>query len=62
MINVVYVNTALSAVQIKKLEKDKLIPEDKSFAVQKEIQKETDSFVSQVDEALKHKEAEIHEV
>jgi len=48
--------------QIKKLEKDKAIPEDKSFAVQKEIQKVTDSFVGQVDEALKHKEVEIHQV
>lgn len=47
---------------VKKLEKTKVIPEDASHAAQKEIQKATDSFVAQVDEALKQKEAEIHAI
>jgi ribosome recycling factor len=47
---------------IKKLEKAKTLPEDLSHATQKEIQKVTDSFIAQIDEALKHKEAEIHEI
>jgi len=47
---------------VKKLEKEKSIPEDASHASQKEIQKITDSFVKQVDDALKNKEAEIHEI
>jgi len=48
--------------QIKKLEKFKVIPEDRSHACQKEIQKITDKFIAQIDEALKHKEAEIHAI
>ena len=48
--------------QIKKIEKSKQIPEDKSHACQKEIQKITDKFITQVDEALKHKESEIHAI
>ena len=48
--------------QIKKLEKSKVVPEDMSHGSQKEIQKLTDGFISQVDEALKHKEAEIHAI
>ena len=48
--------------QIKKIEKAKTIPEDKSFACQKDIQKITDKYISSVDEALKHKEAEIHKI
>lgn len=48
--------------QVKKLEKDKAIPEDQSHASQKEIQKMTDSFVAQVDGALKAKEEEIHSI
>ena len=47
---------------IKKLEKEKAIPEDASHISQKEVQKITDSFISQVDEALKNKEAEIHSI
>ncbi len=46
--------------QIKKLEKSKVLAEDLSHAAQKEIQKFTDKFVSEVDDALKHKEQEIH--
>lgn len=48
--------------QIKKMEKEKAIPEDDSHITQKEIQKITDQFISQVDEALKHKESEIHAI
>lgn len=48
--------------QVKRLEKSKVLPEDMSHAAQKEIQKITDGFISQVDEALKKKEAEIHEI
>lgn len=48
--------------QIKKLEKAKTISEDLSHSSQKEIQKFTDQFIAQVDEALKHKEAEIHSI
>lgn len=48
--------------KIKKLEKGKSIPEDASHSGQKEIQKHTDKFVSDVDEALKHKEQEIHAI
>lgn len=47
---------------VKKLEKAKSIPEDASHGAQKEIQKITDRCVSQVDEALKHKEEEIHKI
>ncbi|MBN1687470.1 MAG: ribosome recycling factor [Candidatus Omnitrophica bacterium] len=48
--------------QVKKMEKAKTIPEDNSHSAQKEIQKLTDGFVEQVDEALKRKEAEINEI
>ncbi len=48
--------------QVKKLEKSKVIPEDMSHSSQKEIQKVTDKFIAQVDEALKHKETEIHAI
>jgi ribosome recycling factor len=47
---------------VKKFEKAKTLPEDISHTAQKEIQKITDSFIAQVDEALKHKEVEIHEI
>ena len=47
---------------VKKFEKNKAIPEDISHTTQKEIQKATDSFIAQVDEALKHKETEIHAI
>jgi len=48
--------------QTKKLEKTKIISEDDSHVVQKDIQKMTDKFIAEVDEALKHKEAEIHSI
>lgn len=48
--------------QVKKLEKGKTIPEDISHGTQKEIQKITDQFIAQIEEALKHKETEIHSI
>lgn len=47
---------------VKKFEKAKAVPEDISHTTQKEIQKVTDSFISQVEESLKHKESEIHAI
>ncbi len=56
-------NTRHEAIeQVKKLEKAKTVPEDLSNASQKEVQKFTDQFIAQVDEALKHKETEIHSI
>ncbi len=56
-------NTRHEAIeQVKKLEKAKTVPEDMSHVSQKEIQKFTDQFIAQVDEALKHKETEIHSI
>lgn len=46
-------------VKIKKLEK---LPEDEKTRAEKEIQKHTDDHIKQIDEILKHKEAEIMEV
>ena len=48
--------------QVKKMEKAKTLPEDVSHGTQKEIQKMTDGFTTQIDESLKHKEAEIHAI
>ena len=48
--------------QVKKLEKAKQVPEDVSHSSQKDIQKITDSFVAQIDEAYKQKESEIHAI
>ena len=47
---------------VKKGEKAKAIPEDMSHTAQKDIQKITDGFIAQVEEALKHKETEIHAI
>ena len=47
---------------MKKGEKAKEISEDESRTVQKEIQKVTDELTTKIDESLKHKEAELHEV
>ena len=56
-------NTRHEAIEhVKKQEKAKTVPEDISHATQKEIQKITDSFTAQIDEALKHKESEIHAI
>ncbi len=48
--------------QIKKLEKAKTLPEDMSHSLQKDVQKFTDAYIAQIDESLKHKETEIHEI
>lgn len=48
--------------KIKKLEKEKTATEDDVARMQKEIQKQTDKFVGEVDAALKKKEDEIHEI
>ncbi len=45
--------------KVKKLEK---VPEDEKTRAEKEIQKLTDEHIKQIDELLKHKEAEIMEV
>jgi ribosome recycling factor len=45
--------------KVKKLEK---VPEDEKTRAEKEVQKLTDEHIKQVDELLKHKEAEIMEV
>ena len=47
--------------EIKKLEKEKTISEDASFKAQEDIQRTTDSFVTQVDDVQKDKEKEIRE-
>lgn len=47
---------------IKKLEKNGDISEDESRRVQSEVQEQTDDFINQIDELLKHKEKEIMEV
>ena len=45
--------------KIKKLEKDKIITEDESKKAQDEVQKQTDTGVSQIDDMVKNKEAEL---
>lgn len=45
--------------RVKKLDK---VPEDEKTRAEKEIQKHTDEHIKQVEELLKHKEAEIMEV
>ena len=49
---------------VKKLEKDKKAPlsEDAAKKALEQVQKITDEFVKEVDEALKHKDAEIMHV
>jgi ribosome recycling factor len=48
--------------ELKKLEKDEHLSEDNAKKFHTEIQKLTDSYISKVDEVLKHKENEIMEV
>jgi ribosome recycling factor len=48
--------------QIKKRQKDGEIAEDASRREQDEIQKLTDKYIAQLEELLKHKEAEVMEV
>lgn len=48
--------------QLKKLEKDKKVPEDMRFKSQDEIQKLTDKYIAEIDKLLSDKEKEILEV
>jgi len=48
--------------KIKKLEKDKVIPEDESFKSIEEIQKLTDKHIKEIDQLLSNKEKELMEV
>ena len=47
---------------IKKLEKDKEIPEDDSHKAQDNIQKLTDDFIEQINTIQEHKEQEVLEI
>jgi ribosome recycling factor len=47
---------------IKKLETDKMIPEDERFKTQEEIQKVTDKFMAELENLLKEKEKELTEI
>lgn len=47
---------------LRKLEKENVITEDELRINQDNVQKETDSFIAQIDELAKNKEAEIMEV
>ncbi len=47
---------------VKKLEKSGDVSEDESHRVQEKIQKQTDRFISEIDELLEAKEKEIMEV
>lgn len=47
---------------VRKLEKDKLIPEDERFKGQDEVQKITDRYIAKIDEVLAAKEKEITEI
>ena len=46
----------------KKMKKDKEISEDELFTIQESAQKETDSFIKQIDDTLAEKEKEVMEV
>jgi len=48
--------------QLKKMKKDKEISEDDMFRLQDEAQKETDSYIGQIDEITAGKEKEVMEV
>lgn len=47
---------------VKKMEKEKSLPEDASHLAQKDAQKLTDKYIALIDEALKQKETEIHQI
>jgi len=47
--------------EIKKLEKDKKLSEDRSFKAQEDVQHTTDRFIEKVDQVQKDKEKEIRE-
>lgn len=48
--------------QLKKMKKDKEISEDDMFRLQDEAQKETDTYIQQIDEITAGKEKEVMEV
>ncbi|MFT4128037.1 MAG: ribosome recycling factor [Gordonia sp. (in: high G+C Gram-positive bacteria)] len=48
--------------ELKRIQKDGEAGEDEVVRAEKEIQKTTDTYVAQVDELVKHKEAELLEV
>ena len=45
--------------KLKQLEKDKTLPEDESFKVQTEVQKLTDRYIQQIDQAQASKEKDL---
>lgn len=47
---------------LKKAKKDGTMAEDEEKGFEKELQKVTDKYIGQIDELLKHKEAEVMEV
>ncbi len=56
-------NSRREAIEaIKKLEKNKEIPEDDSHKAQDDIQKLTDNFIEQINTIQEHKEQEVMEV
>ncbi len=56
-------NSRREAIDIlKRQKKDKEISEDELFTLQDEAQKETDTYVKQIDEITGHKEKELMEV
>jgi ribosome recycling factor len=48
--------------ELKKLQKEAAISEDDLRRAEKDLQKETDTFIHQIDELLAHKEQELKEV
>jgi ribosome recycling factor len=48
--------------ELEKLEKDRAISEDDLMRAEKDLQKLTDQFISEVDEILVHKEHELKEI
>ncbi len=56
-------NSRREAIEsIKKLEKDKEIPEDDSHKAQDKLQKLTDDYINQVNTIQEHKEQEVMEI
>ena len=47
---------------IEKAQKDDNLPEDEAKRAEAEVQKMTDKYIAQIDEALKKKEAEVMEI
>ena len=56
-------NTRREAIEaLKKLEKDKEIPEDDSHKAQDKTQQLTDDYIQQINTIQEHKEQEVMEV